>query len=728
MRTQLRNPDVPVTPGDVTTIDIEVANASEVIDGVTARVEGIDPSWVHLPVPVLSLFPESTGVLPIQVRFPPTTVAGEYLVVVHIESTIDSSRRSTHDLWLQVEPVEDATLRLRPSVVNGGKTASFAAVVANRGNVATDFTMSAVDDTRILDCSAVPLTLRVDPGREGVAEIDVRGRRPWFGQPVARTITVAAESAGVHLREVATFNQRPRIPRGVLTAAILGSIVALWALIFLYGVDLLRSGAAPTKAVAANFNTGGVQEVPLAAIAATATGKVTAETTGEGLARITVEAYRVTPDGESELGGSAGTAEDGTYSLASLLPGTYHMRFTAEGFAEQWYPAAPTQAAAEPIELEPSAVQADLDVTMVGQGGTLVGTVQLPEGAGQPATVTITQVVEQATEDGEEPPPAPMTMTQETTGPVSFSGLPTPATYRVRVEAPGFAPQEFDQTIGGGATNVLNTVRPAAASGSITGTVRSSSGAPLGNVEVLVTSGDLERTATTPTVGDVGTFIIDGLPTPRTYVLTFALDGFSGQTIALDLGAGEHRTGVDALLVSGTGTVTGMATDVDGQPLGGVKVTVTRGEFLADTATLTTSGPGAGVGSYTVTGLPTPGMFAVTFSAPGYVDETRSVGFLVPMVQPDISVTMRQAEATVSGTVSGPGGPLVGATVELSDGRMTRTTSTASTPSGGYTFTGVPPGSYTLSVSAPGAATRVVLVQAVAGDELVRDVALGAAP
>ena len=341
--------------------------------------------------------------------------------------------------------------------------------------------------------------------------------------------------------------------------------------------------------------------------------------------------------------------------------------------------------------------------------------------------MTITQVVEQATEEGEEPPPAPVTMTQQTTGPVSFSGLPTPATYRVRVEAAGFAPQEFEQTVGGGATNVLNTVRPAAATGSITGTVRSSSGAPLGNVEVLVTSGDLERKATTPTVGDVGTFIIDGLPTPRTYVLTFSLDGFSGQTIALDLGAGEHRTGVDAMLVSGTGTISGTVTDIDGQPLGGVKVTVTRGDFLADTATLTTSGPGAGVGSYTVTDLPTPGNFAVTFSLPG--TSTRRGRSASSCRRPVGHLGRRcgRADATIVGTVTGPAARSSAPPSSCRTGARAGRHRRPRTP-GGYMFTGVAPGSYTLSVSAPGAATRVVLVQVVAGDELVRDVALGVAP
>ena len=56
----------------------------------------------------------------------------------------------------------------------------------------------------------------------------------------------------------------------------LAGIIALWAFIFLFGVDLLRGADDPAKAVATNFNEGGVQDVPLDAIGGSALGKVTA--------------------------------------------------------------------------------------------------------------------------------------------------------------------------------------------------------------------------------------------------------------------------------------------------------------------------------------------------------------------------------------------------------------------------------------------------------------------
>jgi hypothetical protein len=727
VRTELRPLDVTVRPGGLTIVEIEVGNTADVIDGITARVEGIDPSWVHLPIPVLSLFPESTGVLPVHVRFPPTTVVGDYLVVITLESTIDASRRSTHDLWLHVDPVEAASLRLRPSVVSGGREGHFGAIVSNEGNVAIDFTMSALDETRQLDTDVAPLTLTVPAASEAVAEITVSGKRPWFGQPLARSVQIAADTPTLHLRGIATFQQRPRIPRGLLTVALLAGIIALWAFIFLFGVNLLRGQADPAKAVAANFNEGGVRDVPLEAVGGSALGKVTAASTGNGMARITVEAYRVTSQGETEMTASAGTADDGTYTLAGLLPGRYKLRYAADGFDDLWYPAAASSSEAEEVEIEARGEVEDLDVALAGQPGRMTGNVDLPAGVatGSPVTVTLQEVPEPSDDPNAPAPVAPPPIQQVTTdGSISFEGLRTPGTYRITIEAEGFAPQQFTQVIGGGADTVLNTVKLGAATGSLAGTVRGSDGQPLGNVTVRVTSGEIVKEATTPTSGNVGTFLVDGLDTPRTYVVTFSREGFSEQAIALDLGAGAARTGVDGVLTGGTGTLTGVVTGPDGSPLGGVAVVVSAGDFTAQTATLTTGSPG----SYTVSDVPTPGAYTVTFSLDGYLDETRQAGFLVPTTLSGVSVQMRPADASVRGTVTGSGRTVAAATVELTDGELTRRTATAANPAGGFVFPDVPPGSYTLTVTAPGFARRVSLVTVAAGDDAVRDVNLSAGP
>lgn len=736
MRTELRTPHVTVTPGRPVTIELEIANTTDIIDGITAVVEGLNPSWVRMPTPVLTLFPDQTGTFPLHVAMPRDTVAGEYLVTVRMVSTVDPSRSTTHDLWLTVEPVEAASMRMRPSVVIGGSRGEFDVIISNDGNVEALFGVSAIDESRIAECTAEPMSVSVPPGHQGVVRMRVTGPRPWFGQSVNRSLIVTATSPGVELEGTATFQQRPRIARGILTLLILGGIVALWATIFLLVVDALRSEQAPAKAVAQNFNAGGTSDVPLAAIAGSLGGTVTAESNGQGIERITVEGYRLTPDGGTELAGSAATADDGTYTLGALVPGSYQLRFTAEGYDEVWYPAATDQGGAEPVRVAATGEVVGLDVVMRGKPGSIVATIESPDANGAiAATVTITQVVEDVAEDGadappaagaatEPPPAAPAPVVVQSSGEVRVDGLVTPATYRIVVESAGFETLEFEETLAGGEVKVLNTIRLGAAPGSVSGRVTTADGTPLGNVTVTVRSGEIEQETTTPTAGNVGAFVVEDLPTPRTYVITFTLEGYSSQTIALEIPAGQDVTGISAVLVGGTGTVTGVVTEVGGTPLGGVTVTVTRGEFTASTATLTTASDVSGVGGFEIAGIPTPGIYTVTFSAPGFVDETRIVRFLAPGTQAGTDATMRRAQATISGRVAEGLTGLAGVTVTLTDGLTSRTTTTASTPLGDYSFAGIDPGTYTLTFALPGYRTEIVIVRMLAGESTVRNVAM----
>jgi hypothetical protein len=721
--TELATDHINVRPGDAARLEIDVTNTADVIDGVTAVIEGIDHDWVHLSTPVVSLFPESTGTLSLTIEPPPTCPAGEYLVVLRVLSTIEPTRQVAHDFWLSVEASPAATMQLVPSVVTGGKKGRFRAVVRNTGNVDTELAFVATDETRILDCQTTPPLITVPRGGEASVVVDVKGPRPWFGSPITRNVSVAARSVEVELRGIGTFHQKPRIPRGALTIAILAGIVALWATIFIVVLSVLRSQAAPTKAVAAGFNEGGAQNVSLTGVAASAAGKVTASTTGKGVERITVEAFRVKPGGVTEMSGSGATAEDGTFELASLLPGSYKLRFSADGYAEVWYPAAPSADAAEIVKLTPAGKTEGLNVVLTGNPGAFVGSVTVPDAStSTPAiTVTVQQVPETAAPDAGAPaptPPAPITV--QTTGELRVPDLPTPGTYHVTVAAVGFSTQEFDETLAGGQTKVLNTVRLSAADGSFSGLVTDASGAPLGDVAIVVRSGQFEKKTTTPTAGNVGAFTVDALETPRTYVITFTKAGFSSKTVALDLLAGEARGGVNAQLIGGTGVITGTASTVDGKPIGGVTVTVARGAFTASTATLTTGTPGA----FTVTDVPTPGTYTVTFSLTGFLDETRQVVFTAPGPQSGIDVTMRPSDATVSGTVTTGGAGLGGASIELSDGKNVRTTVTATSPAGSFTFANVVAGSYTLKVSRTNFQTRVVLVHVGAGDTITQTIDL----
>ncbi len=80
------------------------------------------------------------------------------------------------------------------------------------------------------------------PGTEVTTIVRLRGPRPWFGQPASRTIVISARSDDVVVEEVVTFNQKPRVPRGVLTFLLLAGIITLWATIFLLVANAARLG------------------------------------------------------------------------------------------------------------------------------------------------------------------------------------------------------------------------------------------------------------------------------------------------------------------------------------------------------------------------------------------------------------------------------------------------------------------------------------------------------
>lgn len=729
MKTELGITHLAVEAGSPARIEIDVTNVSEVIDGVTAIVDGIDQTWIRFDSPVVSLFPGVTTAIGFTIDLPADCPAGDYLVVVRIVSTIDPERQTVHDFWVTVAPVVAFGLQLRPRVITGGSTAAIEATVVNEGNVDAPVFVTATDRTREADCIVEPPEVVVPESGAALVDIQVRGPRPWFGQAPVRTIVVTAVSDGVEVEELATFTQKPRIPRGVVTALILAGIVALWATIFLLVVAALSSSDDPAKATATDFGSGGAANVALAAIAGTTEGRVAAATTGEGIPRITVEAFRVRQSGELLPSGSAATDDDGTYSLGSLIPGTYALRFSAEGYDDIWYPAGVGPEDAAAIAVAPRETVGGLDVVLSGEPGALVGAITVPETVQAAPTLVVTAtLVDGAGDPGTDATGAIPTFTQQTQGDILLEGLPTPGTYRIRVEGADFEPQVFEESLAGGEVKVLNTVRMGAALGSISGIAVDAEGRPLGNVAVTVSGGDAERRITTPTSGNVGQFQIIGLETPNTYVLTFELDGYSGQTIALDVLAGEDRTGITALLIGGLGSVAGTVRDAEGNPLGDVAVTLAGNDFVAGTTTLTTGDGGGGVGTYSVSGIPVPGVYTVTFDAVGFVPETLEVGFLAAGPAPPIDVVLRPDVARVVGTVRGEGVPLGDVRVELSDGVAVRSTTTATAPAGAFRFDAVTPGTFTLRVQAAGFDERVVLVRLAEGETAVRDIDLVPAP
>lgn len=739
---------ISVQPGEVASLDITVTNVGSVIDGITAIVDGVDPDWVRLHRPVVSIFPDESGSVDISFDTPKNCPAGDYLVVVRLVSTIDPSRQSVHDFWLTVQPVAALALDLVPQIVNAGGSGRLGATVHNEGNAIANVRVTAFDPTRETDVVVDPAAFFVPAGEAADVEISMRGKRPWFGQPAARQILVSAAVDDVVVEKTATFNQRPRIPRGLLTIFILAAIVCLWALLFIFAIDALRQQTPPAKAVGTSFQTGQTS-IPLALVDASVDGTVTAATNGDGIARLTVEAFRQTTDGTLEPSGSAATLDDGTFDLPSLLPGSYLFKVSGDGFAETWYPDITGPVGeedwydpdlgpdgAETVELAPQASVAGIDVVVAGETGRIVGAIDLPPNTETPVlTVTVTQIPPPASTeptvdtdgdgvpDAVAPQPEPFSVTTTTTdGTIDVDGLPTPDTYIVTVTGDGFSTLEFEQFVDGGNVTVLNTVSAVAADGEISGSVVDQSLAPVGDITVTVRSGDFSATATTPTAGNTGAFRFIDLVTPATYVLTFEADNFSTSTVALDLGPGEGATGVVGRVVGGDGIVNGSAVSTDGFAVGGLTVEVVGEGFRQETATLTSGGLGGAAGSFEMENLPIPGAYTITLSGDGFQTETLEAVFDDAGVQSIGEVTMSSVTSELAGLITSGGAGIGQATVTLSTGVRDFVTISASNPPGRYSFSGVVEGTYTVLVEQNGFEPKVVLVRVDGGVDVDRDI------
>ena len=718
MKTDLQLSHLVVVPGEQGRVLIEVTNNADVIDGVTAIVDGINQDWIRLDRPLISLFPDASDQLELVLDIPPDCPAGDYMVIVRIVSTIDADRQTVHDFWLTVTSVPALDITLTPSIVSGGSQALVEATITNTGNAIAEVSIDALEPNREIDCIPEPRNFSIPQGANALVEIGLRGKRPWFGDPVPRQIVVTARVDDVVVEKIATFRQRPKVPRGLLTALILACIVILWALIFWFAISRLTRTEDAPKVMGSGFVDGSTN-IPLASIAATLEGTVTATTTGAGVPRITVEAQRVTSDGTLESVGSVATDDEGAYSLKSLIPGTYKVRFSADGYQTVWFDGAGDASTAAEVRLDPLQVVDDLDVEMTGNLGTLVGKIDVPEDSlGDPLTVTVTQVPERDDAEASDTPVIPPIVT--TNGEIVLEGLPTPATYRITVTGDGFTTQQFDQTVSGGEVSVINTVQLTADAGTIQGVVVDGNDQPLGGVAITARSGDFVVRSVTPTSGNTGQFQIVGLQTPGTYSLTFELPNYTSSTVALSLGPGQSSPPLNVKLFGGSGTVTGVAVSADGTAVGGATVTVLGGDVEATTTTLTTGEPGL----FAVTGLPVPGDYTISITGEGFQTETLGALFFGGGTRDLGTVTVLPVNSQVSGTVSTGGAGLGEVTVTLTNGIRPRVTTSATNPAGSFAFAGVPAGSYTLTFERFGYQTKVVLITVVAGVNLTQNTSI----
>ena len=243
----------------------------------------------------------------------------------------------------------------------------------------------------------------------------------------------------------------------------------------------------------------------------------------------------VVTDGRQPLGGVTITANAngrtitsatptsgpvGQFSIPDLTtPATYLLTFSDQGYG--------TVTVAE--HLGPGESLTNLDIPLSGGAGQISG--QVSSAAGSPLGGVAVTV------DNVNPRPSTNTLTAGSVGSYLLSGLATPGTYTITFSLSGYQSQTIAVPLSssGSASGVTVTLLPE--NGSISGTVRSSTGAPMSGVAVTITNGTTIRQTTT-TSSPAGGFSLPNLP-PDSYSVTFSLTGYHETTVLVNLTPGQ---------------------------------------------------------------------------------------------------------------------------------------------------------------------------------------------
>jgi hypothetical protein len=117
-------------------------------------------------------------------------------------------------------------------------------------------------------------------------------------------------------------------------------------------------------------------------------------------------------------------------------------------------------------------------------------------------------------------------------------------------------------------------------------------------------------------------------------------------------------------------------------------------------------------GTFSFPEVPSPGVFQLIVEAPGFAPETRDVVLQPGQELGGIKISLRPGNGIISGTVSGPGGPLGGARVVATDGsRAIETVSLTEGAVGTFTLRDLAtPGQYTVTVTRDGYTSEATAV------------------
>jgi len=290
-------------------------------------------------------------------------------------------------------------------------------------------------------------------------------------------------------------------------------------------------------------------------------------------------------------------------------------------------------------------------------------------------------------------------------GRYSFNGLGK-GPFRIRIRAAG-----YDTFWYGGSTEFKNAQDVTPSSGSVIdlllkGVPASVSGTIIGGVvkgatvDLLVpsqTSGSSQDAVFgSVETDDTGKFEFVNVPAPGQYTVRIRKVGSTTSQIAINLDAGEARTGITMQLRSGDGFINGIVSGPDG-PLGNATVSISSTDLKTSTLSLTSGTPG----SFSIPDLLTPATYSIATSLANYATETRTITLAAGQSISNLTIRLVPAIGSISGLVTDFSNTPIGLVpISATDGEKVYSTTSLSTGSTGtFLLQSLPaPGVYTLTI------------------------------
>jgi len=249
---------IPVEPGATTPVSIVVVNKADEADRYELEIEGVDPEWTAVPVPVFGAEANETHTE--RIFFKPSrtseSLAGNYPFVVRIRSLI-SGEAKTVQAVLEVKAFNHVSMEISPkkgfySVWR--KRNSFAAVVVNLGN--SEHTLQLIGNDPEDSCAYEFETeqVTVAPGQQKEVEFVANPTsRPLFagGRLIGFSVTSrSVDHPSVVSSAQAQLEQRPFLtPTGLILTFIVAVIIGLWYLMKPQPLEIVTFSVSPQMAI-----------------------------------------------------------------------------------------------------------------------------------------------------------------------------------------------------------------------------------------------------------------------------------------------------------------------------------------------------------------------------------------------------------------------------------------------------------------------------------------------